>query len=344
MSLIRMLLNSSNKAVLRKLAADSRRAARRRAKENRHRYLAAPNVRMPDAIRAAYRNAGAFFGKLCTDERKRVAGAAAKSVCVFIIVLGVSATGYGIRTNVGTYELTDDHQTEAYGAILPQSVVFYTEYYEYGDAINSGSEEKTLEEAGEAAGEAAGEETGEAAGGETGEETGEGFDEGTQEEPQEEPRAENREEPGPHTGSGSPGNVLVLEGMRYFTAEELRHGLLRELIPLAPAFAAAQEEYGIDAVFLAAIAALESGWGLYPINETNLFGFGNMSFETREAGVDHVAGFLRREYLTEGGRYYRGVSVAGVAHHYCPPTEEWPDRISRIMREIVWRIDDYYSQ
>ena len=48
-----------------------------------------------------------------------------------------------------------------------------------------------------------------------------------------------------------------------FSAEELSKGLRGELSFLAEEFVAAEENYGVNALFLCAVAALESGWGKY---------------------------------------------------------------------------------
>ena len=57
-----------------------------------------------------------------------------------------------------------------------------------------------------------------------------------------------------------------------FTADELRNGLKKDLADLAEDFVAAEERYGVNAVFLAALAAFESGWGRHCFRENNIFG------------------------------------------------------------------------
>ena len=56
------------------------------------------------------------------------------------------------------------------------------------------------------------------------------------------------------------------------STEELEAVLKYDLKPYAQEFLYAEEDYGINACFLASIAALESGWGRYQFKENNIFG------------------------------------------------------------------------
>ena len=66
-----------------------------------------------------------------------------------------------------------------------------------------------------------------------------------------------------------------------FSADELSAGLRGELVPLAADFVAAEAEYGVNAVFLAALAAHESGWGRHCFLPENIFGWGGKSFASK---------------------------------------------------------------
>ncbi len=87
------------------------------------------------------------------------------------------------------------------------------------------------------------------------------------------------------------------------TAAELEAGLLGNLKPYAAAFVAAERETGINAVFLAAVAALESGWNTSTVaeNKNNLFGWsaatGYADFESKEDCIAEVAGFEYAAYI-----------------------------------------------
>lgn len=139
-------------------------------------------------------------------------------------------------------------------------------------------------------------------------------------------------------GAGRVTDVTVDEEYRYYNADELAKGLLYDLVPLAPYFIEAQETYGIDAVFLAAIAAEESGWGRYQFRKNNIFGFENCDFDSVEHCIDYAANWLRTQYLTPGALYYEGVGVADINKHY-NSRKTWEDNVGAIMGQIVNRIE-----
>jgi len=108
------------------------------------------------------------------------------------------------------------------------------------------------------------------------------------------------------------------------------------------AFVAAQEKYGINAVYIMAHAAWESGWGKSWIaqNKKNLFGYGAYdrspaksawTFETYTDGVDIVMSHVREDYLTPGGKYWGGApSLRGMNKAYATD-KNWQFGITSIM-------------
>ena len=125
--------------------------------------------------------------------------------------------------------------------------------------------------------------------------------------------------------------------------EELKAGLKYELVPLAAYFLQAEELYGVNACYLAAIAALESGWGRYQFRENNLFGFGRKSFDTLEECIYYVAEFLATEYLSEDGRYFGGGYSLYHVNKYYNGSDEWYESVSSIYAGIMRRIEEYRS-
>lgn len=113
-----------------------------------------------------------------------------------------------------------------------------------------------------------------------------------------------------------------------------------ELAPLEDAFLAAESTYGVDASFLAAVAALESGWGKSELarKKNNLFGWrgadGYMAFDSPEDCIDHVAEYLAEEYLDPDGLYYNGLSVENVAENYCGGNADWVKMVEEIMQSV----------
>lgn len=101
----------------------------------------------------------------------------------------------------------------------------------------------------------------------------------------------------------------------------------------------AERDYNINALFLMALSRLESGNGTYRfMDRNNIFSFGAydydtdnaMKFDSLEACIDHVAHFLSREYLSDGGLYYNGLSLDSVGISYASD-EEW----AKLLREII---------
>lgn len=125
-----------------------------------------------------------------------------------------------------------------------------------------------------------------------------------------------------------------------YTAPQLETALVGDLKPLADKFIIAEQETGVNAVFLASVAALESGWGKsYRAREhNNLFGWGNYRFDSQETCVEVVAESLAINYLTPEGKYYNGCTVEGVSVKY-NDTDHWRTQVRQIMDDIHRRIE-----
>lgn len=122
-----------------------------------------------------------------------------------------------------------------------------------------------------------------------------------------------------------------------FSSGELSLGLLGELSSLAEEFIAAEEKYGVNALFLCAVAALESGWGKYCFRPNNIFGWSGKDFESKEDCIDFVASKIAEHYLSENGKYYNGKTVSGVNVRY-NGNLFWEEKISAIMAMISRKI------
>lgn len=111
-------------------------------------------------------------------------------------------------------------------------------------------------------------------------------------------------------------------------------------------FLKAQSEYNINAIFLISLAALESGWGTSNMatNKNNLFGFcaydTNTSkaktFKSKSECIMYVSKYISENYLTEGGKYYSGVTLEAVNKRYSSD-KNWSVKIANIM-------DDQYKK
>ena len=119
------------------------------------------------------------------------------------------------------------------------------------------------------------------------------------------------------------------------TEGELASRLLYELPQYAGDFLAAEEKYGVNACFLAAIASLESGHGRYCFKPNNIFGWSGKSFESVPECIDYVAEKFATNYLDPEGKYYRGGTIADIGKVYCPGREEWVTKVTGIYEKLL---------
>ena len=117
------------------------------------------------------------------------------------------------------------------------------------------------------------------------------------------------------------------------STEELANGLRGELAQFSAEFIAAEQKYGVNAIFLGAVAALESGWGKSCFRKNNIFGWSGKDFETKGECIDFVASKIAEHYLAESGKYHRGKNIAGVNVCY-NGSEIWERKIAEIMAMI----------
>lgn len=121
----------------------------------------------------------------------------------------------------------------------------------------------------------------------------------------------------------------------------VEHSKLPELTDY---FIEAENKFGVNAIFLASLASLESFYGNSDkaTNKNNLFGFGSndyndmtYNFSSKGTGILYVAEYLKNNYLSEGGKYYLGGSIWAVGSIYCPdipgqPPKLWAEKIINI--------------
>ncbi|MFR2717490.1 MAG: glucosaminidase domain-containing protein [Anaerococcus obesiensis] len=77
--------------------------------------------------------------------------------------------------------------------------------------------------------------------------------------------------------------------------------------------------------------------------KNNLFGFNAIdqdpinsanTFKDKGESIDHVAKFLKENYLSEDGKYYNGISTKSIGKLYHP---EWSNKVDYMMREVCRR-------
>ena len=101
------------------------------------------------------------------------------------------------------------------------------------------------------------------------------------------------------------------------------------------------EEYSINEIFFCGLIAGESGWHIADNhrrthNYISLMSAGKLiKFSSVEDGLRKAAESLSNNYLTEGGRFYHGATLAGVKTRFCPASSTWVNLIYGNMKLIV---------
>ncbi len=115
----------------------------------------------------------------------------------------------------------------------------------------------------------------------------------------------------------------------------LDKGLMGKLKGHGWSFVNAGKKYGIDPLFLAAIAAQESGWGEHDHGRNNIFGIssGAKSFSSVAECIDYTARLLRNNYVNQGLD-----TPAKIQPKYCPSPTNWHHSIVNCAKSITKRL------
>lgn len=145
-------------------------------------------------------------------------------------------------------------------------------------------------------------------------------------------------------------NVTQVTGLTanelYETLSGFKNGVLAEF---SWALKDCEDMYSINAFFLAALIAQESGWvtsyrALYQNNLTGHAVYNNAAagttFNSQEESIYNTAKLLRNNYLTKGGPNYNGTSIWNVNTDYCLTQDSsatdynWSTNISSIANDF----------
>ena len=144
-------------------------------------------------------------------------------------------------------------------------------------------------------------------------------------------------------------SMLYLTNKTNLTAEELEYGLKNtNLQGLGKDFKKAEEKYEVNAILLMGMAKHETGNGHSYLAKTknNLFGFNAIdqdpinsanTFKDKGESIDHVAKYLKENYLSEDGKYYNGISTKSIGKLYASDPE-WSNKVDYMMREVCRNI------
>lgn len=101
-------------------------------------------------------------------------------------------------------------------------------------------------------------------------------------------------------------------------------------VGIEDAFLKAEQDYGINCLFVMGIASLESANGTICFRPNNMFGFGGRGFSSKSECVDVVARALEYNYLTPGGSLYNGTRITDVNKRYAA-SSTWDNKVCRNM-------------
>ena len=99
---------------------------------------------------------------------------------------------------------------------------------------------------------------------------------------------------------------------------------------LEGAFVKAEKDYGVNCLFVMAIASLESANGTMCFKPNNMFGFGKSGFSSKAEGINVVSKALAQNYLRPGGSLYCGKTISDVNKRYAS-SSTWDDKVAARM-------------
>ncbi|MFC7190012.1 glucosaminidase domain-containing protein [Halocatena marina] len=116
------------------------------------------------------------------------------------------------------------------------------------------------------------------------------------------------------------------------------------LVGLGDTWVDVQGNRSINALYMAAHAALESAWGRSDIaqEKNNIYGFDARDICPSECADEYasfeqctrqVMEYVDQEYLTPGGTYYEGATLRGMNVHYATDPQ-WAEKIASIMNDL----------
>ena len=132
------------------------------------------------------------------------------------------------------------------------------------------------------------------------------------------------------------------------TIEELQKGFANtNMQGLEQYFINAENETGINAIYLAGLATHESDWNTsdFARERNNLFGWqsydSNLNatkrFASKEESIMTVARALKKMYLSENGCYFNGYKISDISKRYASDKQH-DQKVFRNMQKIVDKI------
>lgn len=101
------------------------------------------------------------------------------------------------------------------------------------------------------------------------------------------------------------------------------------------------EKYQINEFFFCGLISAESGWNIASNhrsthNYISLMSKGKLiKYSSTKEGLEVAAKKLHQNYLTPGGKFYGGKTIAGVQKRFCPASTTWDDLVYSGMKYVL---------
>lgn len=101
------------------------------------------------------------------------------------------------------------------------------------------------------------------------------------------------------------------------------------------------EKYQINEFFFCGLISAESGWNIAgnhrsTHNYISLMSKGKLiRYSSTQEGLEVAAKKLHQNYLTPGGKFYGGKTIAGVQKRFCPASTTWDDLVYSGMKYVL---------
>lgn len=101
------------------------------------------------------------------------------------------------------------------------------------------------------------------------------------------------------------------------------------------------EKYSLNEIFFCGLISAESGWNIAQ-NHRNTYNYislmsanGLIKFSSVEDGLEKAAQTLHDKYLTPGGCFYYGTTLAAMKTRFCPASPTWVNLVYGRMEQIM---------
>lgn len=101
------------------------------------------------------------------------------------------------------------------------------------------------------------------------------------------------------------------------------------------------EQYELNEIFFCGLIAGESGWNISSnhrkkCNYISMMSKGKLiKYASEKQGLEAAAKLLHTKYLTPGGAFYTGKTLANVQKRFCPKSSTWVNLVYRCMKQVI---------